>query len=182
MSPKPPSANSNGKLPLYPTAEVYYYDLKSLEVKEVVKIRPVAVSLLREMTISIESLLNDFLQAEGNVGQFLASEVAINQIKNIAALIPVVNSEKVGIDIDNLMEAGDICQIAKLFLTEAYDYDSPEKFDEEIGLYRSAIYTYRPTSSTIARLHGINFFPIVRNYLQGKLLKEEEKENQLQPT
>ncbi len=76
------------------------------------------------------------------IGNILADSSAIDSIRRLAAIVPIEGGE-LGIDVDNLLNARDYLQIAKLFISESYE--SISTMPEE----------WKPSS--IARLNGMNF-------------------------
>lgn len=77
------------------------------------------------------------------IGSFLQFPDAMSIVEKMAKMLWVVGKKERGIDLDNLLKAGDFAQLGRIFLSEGYD---------ETGVVP------RPfTPSAIARIHGFDF-------------------------
>lgn len=77
------------------------------------------------------------------ISELLCKTEAMAILRKMAAIMPVVGRSTKGIDLDNLLAAGDYVQIARIFFSEGYDGQNyiPEDF--------------KPSS--IARINQLNF-------------------------
>lgn len=97
-----------------------------------------------------EKLIHLAVYKTAHIGSFLQVPEGLAIIRKMAAMLIVVGKAERGINLDNLLDAGDYGQIARIFLSEGFD---------ETGM------PPRPfTASAIARIHGMDF--------EGKLDEE----------
>lgn len=106
-----------------------------------------------DLIVLQEKLIHLAVYQTAHIGSFLQLPEGLAIIRKMAAMLIVVGKAERGINLDNLLDAGDYGQIARIFLSEGFD---------ETGV------PPRPfTASAIARIHGMDF--------EGKL--EEEGRN-----
>lgn len=90
-----------------------------------------------------EKLIHLAVYETAEIGSFLHLPQGLDIIRKMAAMLIVVGKSERGINLDNLLDAGDYPQIARIFLSEDYDDRGTPP---------------RPyTPSLIARIHGMNF-------------------------
>lgn len=78
------------------------------------------------------------------IGSLLCDPIALTLIQDMAKMLCVVGKIERGIDVNNLLDAGDFLQIGWIFLSESYTEDKIVPPDD-----------YQP--SAIARIHRMNF-------------------------
>jgi hypothetical protein len=149
-------------------------------VKEVVKVRPPNLDKLHEPIVLLEDLIRVFIDCDGSLGRTLATEAAISHMRSLAKLMPIVGKKEAGIDIDNLLEAGDIVQIGKIFFSRTINPEMSEaviinqKGEKE---YIFPEHRSLPEPGEIARLLDIPFLHTVNQIARdNEKKKKKEKE------
>jgi hypothetical protein len=102
-----------------------------------------------------EQLLKIAVFEVAAIGALICNPNALGIIRQMAAILPVVGKSTKGIDLDNLLAAGDYLQIGRIFFSEGYDGASsiPEDF----------------TPSSIARINQMNFTGKLVEYSKEKM-------------
>jgi hypothetical protein len=142
------------------TFAVDYYDEKG-EHKGTDIVRPVPFLSqadgggLMQLVEFQEQLLKIAVFEVAAIGALICNPNALGIIRQMAAILPVVGKSTKGIDLDNLLAAGDYLQIGRIFFSEGYDGASsiPEDF----------------TPSSIARINQMNFTGKLVEYSKEKM-------------
>jgi hypothetical protein len=89
------------------------------------------------------------------VGALICNPHVLGIVRKMAAILPVVGRAKKGIDIDNLLAAGDYLQIGRIFFSEGYNGENsiPDNF----------------LPSSIARINQMNFTGKLIEYSKEKI-------------
>lgn len=132
--------------------EANYYDDHG-NIIEVVSVKRVVRSKLKDLIALQQQALNVFFDADGAVGQVLSEEKNWNLLAKIAALLPIVGSNEY-LDLNKFAE--DYGQITRIFFSEDVDED---------GVYH--VYPDKPISpSLISKLHQLNYGDAVGKAMQ----------------
>lgn len=130
-------------------------------IEEIVEVKKVPRSKLRELILLQQKLLDLFVEHEGSLGNILSEESNWNLLKSTAEILPLANKENEYLDISKFEE--DYIQIAKIFFTDSMD---------ENGEYDIKDKPFLP--SKIAKLHQLNYSEAMGKALE-KLKKKKEK-------
>ncbi len=140
-----------------PTFEVYYWDADGNE-KGMDVVRPMPFDKWKDLIELQEKLIFFAVNKTSAIGSFLHHPDALSIVKKMAAMLIVIGKDKPGIDIDNLLQAGDYAQIGRIFLSETID---------ETDMAPTAF-----TASAIARIHGFDAGGKLVEFLKAKQAKE----------
>jgi hypothetical protein len=124
---------------------------------------------LRDLILLQEELLKFAVFETAAIGSLVCNNVALDLINKIAKMLVVVDKPERGIDIKNLLNAGDYLQIGQIFLSEGYDNESITPDD------------YKP--SRIARIHKMDFFGklISLNKERAKIAQDDLMKTLIEP-
>lgn len=140
-----------------PTFEVYYWDEEGKE-KGMDIVRPMPYDRWGDLIALQEQLIFFAVNKTSAIGSFLHHPDALSIVKKMAAMLLVVGKDKPGIDLDNLLAAGDYAQIGRIFLSEVYD---------ESEMAPNSLYP-----SAIARIHGFDAGGKLMEFLKAREAKE----------
>lgn len=121
-------------------------------------VRPMPFDKWRDLIALQEQLIFFAVNKTSAIGSFIHHPDALSIVKKMAAMLIVVGKDKPGIDIDNLLAAGDYAQIGRIFLSEAID---------ETDMAPTAL-----AASAIARIHGFDAGGKLIEFLKAKQAKD----------
>lgn len=111
-----------------------------------------------------QELLQYFVHYNSSMGELLSDPSVVSLLKAIAEMLPVVGSNKTGINLDDLLDNGDWEQICQLFFTSSMQDDGEFEVDKD-----GEIKAYKP--SKLAKLNQLDFFGRL-----GKALKHNREQ------
>lgn len=117
---------------------------------------------LKDLILLQEELLRYAVFETAAIGSLICDPVGLDLLNKIARILVVVGKPERGIDLKNLLLAGDYVQIGQIFLSEAYDESTIVPQD------------YKP--SAIARIHRMDFTGKLMKLNQELRTREQQKE------
>lgn len=138
----------------------YYKEDGTVKGTEVVV--PVAYSKWADLIALQDILLKHAVEESVALESFLSDQHLMSTIRSIANILRVRGKAEPGIDVDNILEAGDYLQVARIFLSTSYDAD------DNAGLQEG----YLP--SLVASVNQLNFAGKLRSLGQAKQKMELE--------
>lgn len=141
--------------------DVTYYDAYGSST-EVVSVKRVVRSNLKDLLLLQQMLLDQFFASGGGIGDILAEEKNWHTLKKTAALLPIVGSDK-PLDLERFQD--DYVQITRIFFTQSVQ-DNGEFIPDR---------TKALEPSLISKLHQFNYNAAVGKALE-KLVPTEEEE------
>lgn len=143
-----------------PSFEVYYWDADgNASGMDIITAMP--FDRWQDLITLQEKLIYYTVYKTTAIGSLLKYPDAMTIIRSMASMLIVVGKDKPGIDLDNLLVAGDYAQIARIFLSEVYD---------EKEMAPTAL-----TPSAIARIHGFDFGGKLDEFIKQRREKELKK-------
>ncbi len=112
-----------------------------------------------------QRMVEIFVEQNASFGEMLLDPEAVKLIQDMAAIVPILGSDEIGIDVNQLLEEGDNEQICSLFVA-AMERSGPNMGDfrkDENGSF---------IPGEIAKLNQLDFF---KYFLEG-INKNREKE------
>lgn len=114
-----------------------------------------------------QKLVKIFVNSNAMMGDILADEEGIKILSDMAAILPIQGEDKPGLDLNNLLDEGDIEQVCSLFVTASMQKDGKQRGEYKKDAKGEQL-PYEP--GEIAKLNQLDFFGYV-----GQALREDRE-------
>lgn len=152
--------------PLFVTAMMP--DGKAVHIK---RFSPLARPGLTDFKEMYQELIGIFVASNAHIGDILASPKGLKIIQDMAIMLPLVDGDQ-GLDVNALIEAGDMEQICSLFVTASMQTEGKYRGEYKKGANGEDI-VYEP--GQIAKLNHLDFFGYINQVVEARKAKEEER-------
>lgn len=127
---------------------------------------------LAEFKEMYQQMVALFVETNASIGDILVEEKGITLLRGMAGILPILGAKdgEVGIDVDALLEAGDIEQICNLFITSSMNREGKNRGKYKVDPNGNTL-TYEP--SDLAELNQLNFYGYIDRAIKEKDAREK---------